>query len=150
MSKPWSKLQSKLYELVDPKAKFQIHVAVYKLNSLNPMSSHPYQLPRYWITIGKDIIFDFPRQFEERFGPWTNDVPKISELIRDYIDCPKDEILTKDFEDKYGITDILKLVDKRVGKEKFKTLLKSNRFTYLLDEKCIDPSVFDKISKNRW
>lgn len=167
MSKPWSKLQSKLYELIDSKANFQIHCAVYRLNSKDPMTKNPYRLPRYWITIDKKIVFDYPKMFlkEKGMADWSSQsklftvaqvypddqaVSRISETIREYIDCPKDQILHKEFNDQYGITDILKLVDKRIGKEKFKSMKFSNNFKILLDEKVIDKDTIDHIFKNRW
>ena len=33
MGKRWSKLQSRLYNLMDEKAEFQIHCALYEMNS---------------------------------------------------------------------------------------------------------------------
>jgi len=143
----WSKLQSKLYELVDPKANFQIHVAVYANNSNDPRSRG--EIPRYWITIDKDIVFDFPKMFEYRSG-WAGQISDISDLIRDYIDCPKEQVLSKNFQDNWGITDILKLVDKRVGKEKFKQLSRFNKFIKMLDEEYMPQKTLDQIYNNRW
>lgn len=60
MSKRWSKLQSRLYNLMDPKADFQIHVALYEMNSND--GYHGYKLPRYFITIGKEIVFQKKRR----------------------------------------------------------------------------------------
>lgn len=34
MGKRWSKLQSRLYNLMDEKAEFQIHCALYEMNSM--------------------------------------------------------------------------------------------------------------------
>lgn len=148
--KPWSKLQTALYKVIDPKANFQIHQAVYKLNSNNPRSSQPYQLPRYWITIDKDIIFDFPKMFETRYRYWPEEVSSISNLLRDYIDTPKEELLVKDFKDAWGVTDILKLVDKRLGQRSFEKIMQEQKLLRMIDEKVFSKEIIQKIKTNRW
>ena len=45
---------------MDPKADFQIHVALYEMNSND--GYHGYKLPRYFITIGKEIVFQKKRR----------------------------------------------------------------------------------------
>ena len=62
MAKRWSKLQSRLYRLIDPALNFQIHCAVYEMNSNGGW--HGNKLPRYFITIGKEIVFDYPKDFD--------------------------------------------------------------------------------------
>lgn len=47
MPKRWSKLQSRLYNLIDPNLNFQIHMAVYEMNSNDGW--HGNKLPRYVI-----------------------------------------------------------------------------------------------------
>ncbi len=115
----WSKLQKSLYLVVSDKADFQIHCSVYRMKSQRGSTD----LPRYWITIGKEIIFDYPKQFisneENKNYPYETKIADISDCIREYIDCPVNLLLEKKFEnDLWGLTDILKAVDKRLGKEK--------------------------------
>ena len=79
-----------------------------------------YSGPR---TIGKDIVFDYPKQFinDNRSDnyPYVTQISDISDLIREYINCPINLLLEKHFEnDLWGLTNILKAVDKRLGKEK--------------------------------
>ncbi|EMJ37444.1 hypothetical protein LEP1GSC079_0680, partial [Leptospira interrogans str. FPW1039] len=52
-SKPWSKLQSRLYNLIDENLNFQIHCIVYPMHSERGSTG----LPRYWITLDKNIIW---------------------------------------------------------------------------------------------
>lgn len=59
MGKRWSKLQSRLYNLMDEKAEIQIHCALYEMNSND--GYHGNKLSRYFITIGKDVVFDYPK-----------------------------------------------------------------------------------------
>ncbi|MBE5731272.1 MAG: hypothetical protein E7350_04920 [Clostridiales bacterium] len=115
----WSKLQKSLYLIVSDKVDFQIHCSVYRMNS----QRGSIDLPRYWITIGKEIVFDYPKQFINAEGnehyPYQNQISDISDCIREYIDCPVGLLPQKKFEnDLWGITDILKAVDKRLGKGK--------------------------------
>ena len=115
----WSKLQKSLYLIVSDKADFQIHCSVYRMKSQRGSTD----LPRYWITIGKEIIFDYPKQFinseENKNYPYETQISDISDCIREYIDCPVHLLLENQFEnDLWGLTDILKAVDKRFGKDK--------------------------------
>lgn len=120
--KRWSKLQRQLYLLVDPAINFQIHCAIYKMKSKQGSN----ELPRYWITLGKEIIFDYPKQFmhaEDGIGEYTRSsypfdftMNALSQLIREYIDTPVVEIETKEFENDYWLfTDILLAADRRIS-----------------------------------
>jgi len=131
--KRWSKLQKELYLVIDPSLDFQIHCSAYRMKSQHGSTD----LPRYWITLGKNIIFDYPKQFINQeielpeewnkknkntlgdYYPYHNDVSSISELIREYIDTPVKELLDKKFEsDAWALTDILKAADKRIGNKR--------------------------------
>lgn len=121
--KRWSSLQRELYKLIDEKIDLQIHLSIYRMKSQYGSAD----LPRYWITLDKEIVFDYPKQFadngERSFYPYITDVPHISELIREYIDTPKDELFTRRFEnDHWGLADILRAADKRIGKRRLELL----------------------------
>ena len=81
MSKRWSKLQKRLYNLIDSKIDFQIHCALYEMNSND--GYHSYKLPRYFITIDKEIVFDYPKDFDTKKSyksnvyPWITDISEI-------------------------------------------------------------------------
>lgn len=126
----WSKLQKSLYLIVSDKLDFQIHCSVYRMNSQRGNTN----LPRYWITIGKDIVFDYPKQFmsaDQNINyPYETQISDISDCIREYIDCPAHLLPEKKFDkDMWGLTDMLKAVDKRLGKEKLKNYFVSNNST---------------------
>ena len=136
MSKRWSKLQNRLYNLIEPSVNFQIHCALYEMNSNN--GRHSFKLPRYFITIDKEIIFDYPKACDRtwKYGydtyPVVTDIGAISDLIEEYIQCPKTELL-KDFEnDKWGITEILRVCDRRIGKRRLCQLRSSTTNEKLL------------------
>lgn len=132
--KRWSSLQRELYKIIDEKIDFQIHLSKYRMNSRYGSTD----LPRYWITLNKEIIFDYPKQFvdnnnsgntirnlngEIAYYPYQTDIPDISNLIREYIDTPQGEVFTKHFENDYwGLINILKSADKRIGRKRLELL----------------------------
>ena len=116
MSKQWSKLQSRLYNLIDPTIDFQIHCALYEMNGNSVY--HGSKLPRYFIIINKEIVFDYPKNYDERFNsyPWNGDISEISNVIEQYIQCPRAKLMNGFKGDKWGLTDILRVCDRRIGK----------------------------------
>ena len=124
MPKRWSKLQKRLYNIIDSAAEFQIHCALYEMNSND--GYHGNKLPRYWITIGKEIVFDYPKDFDTswKYGktsyPWDTDISEITELINEYVQTPKEKIMQPFENDKWGLTDILRACDRRLGKRTLK------------------------------
>ena len=126
MSKRWSKLQTRLYGLMDPSVHFQIHCALYEMNSNDGW--HGSKLPRYFITVDKEIIFDYPKDSDttRKYGftsyPWDSEVSEISDVIEEYIQCPVDELMNPFENDKWGITDIFRVCDRRIGKRRLQEL----------------------------
>lgn len=132
--RPWSKLQKEVYLLVDPKLEFQIHCVAYRMCSQWGSTD----LPRYWITLDKETIFDYPKQFihsdgpDENFRiayealsiyPYSSETSEISNMLREYIDTPLSELMTKKFEgDHWGLTDILRAADRRIGQRRLAEL----------------------------
>jgi hypothetical protein len=112
----WSKLQRDIYKLIDPNLNLQIQCRAYRMPK---SSSHNPQIPRYWITLDKDIIFDFPKNYSlQEKGQMYIHIPNISQSIREYINTPLSELLNKEFDNNFGFTDFLKASDRRLGKEK--------------------------------
>jgi hypothetical protein len=126
-NRPWSKLQREIYDLISLDIHFQIHCVAYPMRRQWGSS----KLPRYWITLGNEIIWDYPKDFiikcnnEKRLTnnhgktfalPYSNEVSAISQIIREYIDTPKNELFDKVFEkDKWNITEIIRAADRRIG-----------------------------------
>lgn len=130
---PWSKLQKQLYLLLDPGLDLQIHCAVVRMQSQRGRTD----LPRYWITLNGETIWDYPGQFvvpggtrgvDGRFVkgyPYNTDIPEISELIRQYIDTAPGELLTSHFEnDHWGLANILRAADRRIGRRSWPAMRK--------------------------
>ena len=137
--KRWSKLQKRFYELVDEGIDFQVHCTVYRMQSRRGSTD----LPRYFITLAGEIIFDYPKDFAlksggvkslaqggalAKFYPYDSGISDIGELIREYIDTPKDELFKKHFDaDEWGLANILKAADKRIGKKRLQILAKNKK-----------------------
>lgn len=154
--KRWSKLQRELYLIIDPKIHFQLHCSIYRMQSQRGSTD----LPRYWITLGKEIIFDYPKQFVNSNGMIVNlsvegnsmaypydcqDICNISNFIRVYIDTPVNEIMTKHFdEDYWGLANILRAADRRVGLSRLVTL--QNQNVPIAVQKVIDARIAYRVS----
>jgi hypothetical protein len=142
--KRWSKLQKELYKIIAPCVNFQIHCVAYQQRHTRGR----HQLPRYWISIDHEIVWDYPCDFLDRIVPiawtcasnsgetqlrhcypyelngWQCAVSSISDLLRQYIDTPADEVFDKDFaNDQWGLTMILKACDRRIGKRRLQILM---------------------------
>lgn len=111
---------------MDSDIEFQIHAALYEMNSND--GHHGNKLPRYFITIGKEIVFDYPKDFDttEKYGynsyPWDTDMGDISDLIEAYIERPVEKLMLPFEDDKWGLTDILRSCDRRIGKRRLKEM----------------------------
>jgi hypothetical protein len=95
-------------------------------------------LPRYWITLDKETIWDYPKNFltqvmsdssEDRkitladCYPYGSDVSNISKFLDEYINSAKVALLEKHFEnDRWGLANILKAADRRIGERRLSKL----------------------------
>lgn len=123
---------------MDPMVDFQIHCALYEMNSLG---HHGNRLPRYFITIDKEIVFDYPRDIaldKKHTYLWDNDIDKMSDLIEEYIQCPNEKLFDGFFNDKWGMADILLACDRRIGKKRFQNLMqrtKSDKIKRIIEKR---------------
>ena len=60
--KRWSKLAKRLYEIVYESIDFKLHCTVYRMQSRRGSTD----LPRYFITLAGEIIFDYPKDFMQK------------------------------------------------------------------------------------
>ncbi len=142
MSKRWSKLQVRLYNLMEPSVDFQIHYALYTMH--NKKVSHGCELPRCFITVGKEIVFDYPKECDTTriYGtnsyPWDGEISDISDLIEQYIQRPEEELM-EDFEDDYwNLADVLRVCDRRIGKRRLtelKETITDERLLKIIDKR---------------
>lgn len=127
-TRPFSKLKKQIESLFVPELKMKVNCISYPVRSQYGSSS----IPRFYIQLGKELIWDFPKGFpikEIHYHNWKEDTG-ISDLIREYIDTPLSELLSKKFEGNniilesqnckfnIGLTDIFIVADRRIGKEK--------------------------------
>jgi hypothetical protein len=138
--RPWSKLGREIRALFAPNIPVQIHCSTLPLQGKEACGSTKF--PRYWITLNKETIFDYPKQFmdlPDHNAEWwdkkradtsgqvtvrncypyeRHGVSEISVLIRDYIDRPRETLFEPFENDRWGLTDILKALDRRIGKRR--------------------------------
>jgi hypothetical protein len=128
----WSKLPSALYQVISPDIRFQLQCRLVRMTSADGGTD----LPRYWITLGKETIWSYPGQSVITDGgatqvarariapyPYDTDVSEISNLIREYIDTPVSGLLTRQFaNDCWGLIDILRAADRRIGQRRLPIL----------------------------
>lgn len=132
MSKPWSKLKSRLEGLWAPELRMAIHTTAYR----HPEKSGGMRIPRHWITLEDRIIWDFPADFLFRKNPehpaafdfllehyqgGSGHSSAPAGVIRQYIDCPVEAVLTTQFEyDHWSLGDVLRAADRRLGKSRLR------------------------------
>ena len=125
MTKPWSKLKSRVESLWDPALPLTIHCTAYA-NSADRKGESRFS--RHWLVLKKAVIWDFPGQFvsEEpacgvRFAAgapgWHFGGSIIGVLLRDYIDRSPAALFDPFPEDGWELTDLLRAADRRLGKK---------------------------------
>ena len=122
--RPWSKLQSALYKVIDKDVGFQMHSCSYDIGD-------GVGIPRFWITIGRQIVWDFPKNAVWDKGDWYfyDEAKSISRLIKAYVDCPKDELLTNTFDDRWQMLPYLLACDRRIGKRRLAQMLAREEYS---------------------
>jgi hypothetical protein len=116
--KRWSKLQARIYSMVDPAIPFQIHYIAYPMRSQRGSTL----IPRCYITIGKEIIWDFPRDFPsacvDSYSACGECLP-ITTILREWTDTSSDDLLAfAPPADRWGLAEILLAVDRRMGQKR--------------------------------
>ena len=125
MAKRWSKLKKLIEDLFASGLPLQIHCTAIRTTPDNE-GSLAEVLGVFKVCLAKNVIWNFPRQFvnEETVYPdggnqYSFGVRDLNELLRDYLDTPKNALLKKEFSrDFFGLTNILKAADRRLGLER--------------------------------
>jgi len=121
---------------MDPAVDFQLHCALYEMNSNN--GYHGSKLPRCFITVGKEIVFDYPKDFDttRKYGrnsyPWDTEISDISDLLEAYTQRPEAALMQPFEGDVWGLTELLRVCDRRVGKRRLRDLRDSTANETLL------------------
>ena len=123
----WSKLKKEVDDLMDPKLKFQIYCNAYNIGEALP-------IPRFWITISREIVWDWPKDFIEQDGWYFyNEAKNLSQLLRVYIDTPVAELLSREYDDRFKLVPLLLVCDRRIGKRRLNKMLEEERFAQYAD-----------------
>lgn len=125
MTKPWSKLKSRVEALWDPSLRMAIHCTGYA-NSAG--SGGKSRLSRHWLVLDRANIWDFPGPFiaGQVQGPlvpgadahWPNGGSIVSNLLHQYAERPIASLFEPFPEDGWGLTDLLRAADRRLGRER--------------------------------
>jgi hypothetical protein len=125
--KPWSKLKSRVEALWPEALPLSIHCTSYDLGAHSGTSLRTHA-SRHWIVLSKKIVWDFPGPFlrddRSRGGPvkdasihHPNGGTIVGELLRQYLDRPKDALFETFDDDQWELTDVLRAADRRIGKD---------------------------------
>jgi len=92
----FSKLKKEIEKLFDPSIGMEFCCSAYPMRSKTGYATR--SITRFYVKIGRDIIWDFPKDFEvnSKSSDWCSD-NGISALVREYIDTPVAELLDKAF-----------------------------------------------------
>jgi len=120
----WSQLQHRIYDVwVDrlDGQRLQIHCTAYGLGGSASVG-------RWWITLGREIVWDVPRDFpEERAkGTYNPVASEIADLVEDYLNTPRGQLLTREFPtDRWSLVEIFRAADRRLGRARLAELHES-------------------------
>ncbi len=130
MAKRWSKLQKQIYRIIDTRVPLQIHCLDVTKAPGNGSLNH---LGLYQVRLGKLLIWNFPKQFVSTLAKADDGgngisycVSDLNKIVREYLDTQRDALPEKSFDnDLFGLTDILKAADRRLGAHRLKAYFKT-------------------------
>lgn len=131
----WSKLKKKVEGLMDPSLDFKIYCNAYEIGS------YGNEIPRWWITIKGEIIWDFPKHYSQE--DWYYEDLDFSQRLENYINFPSDDlnILINLNEDDFNLIHLLLSCDKRIGKRrltKMREMESFQPFINIIDQRLIN------------
>ena len=113
----WSRLKKLVEEIWVDNLDLVIHCSAYR--------SSNGEIGRYWIKQDSEVIWSVPDNIDQAVASGVNDgaASDITILLREYLDTPRDELLTRNFpRDRWGIIDIMRAADRRIGKQRLLVL----------------------------
>lgn len=105
----WSKRQKKVHDLWADGLDLRIHCTLYE-------TADEHHFERYWITLGKEVIWDVPGKFEKAVC-CGNIIGKANKLIDEYVDTPRRRLLSRVASDPWGLNEIMLAADRRLGRK---------------------------------
>ena len=138
MGKRWSKLRKQVEGIFVEKLPLYIQCTEIR-TTWNNDGSLVEVLGVFTVRLEKEELWNFPKQFidywttypdgENQYSYGVND---INYILRDYLDTPKELLLEKEFDrDYFGITNILKAADRRIGLKKVMNHFKASNQTFV-------------------
>ena len=128
MPKRWSKLKKEIESLFADGLNLDLHCidvnrSIDSKNGNMGEGLSMLSLGNYKVNLNRQTIWNFPKDFKEpnwerwpEGNPWKYSVSEINVLVREYIDTPKGELLSKAFSnDIFGLTKILLAADRRIS-----------------------------------
>jgi hypothetical protein len=139
MPKRWSKLRSPVEDLFADGLRLGIHCTVIRTTRAND-GSLVNVLGTFTVRLNGKAIWDFPKQFVTYWTAYPDggnhysySVSDLNGLLREYLDTPKADLPEKKFvRDHFGLTDILKAADRRLGLERLTEYFRSDEQTWVL------------------
>jgi len=131
MPKRWSKLKKEIESLFVSGLNLDLHCidvnrSIEAKNGNMGEGLSMLSLGNYKVNLDKETIWNFPKDFKNpnwelwpEGNPWKYSVSEINVLVREYIDTPKEKLLSKTFsDDLFGLTKILLAADRRISVER--------------------------------
>jgi hypothetical protein len=130
---PWSKLERRLRDLPDPQLDLRFRFTAYRYEVIE--TPHPSELAcKFWITQGRRTIWAVPRDrdasgtdgaidgYGRRSPGW------LVEIASEYLQLPRASLIDwrRDW-DGWGLVDILKACDRRIGRRQWPILRRTLR-----------------------
>lgn len=135
MPRRWSKLQRRIHAIFDPNIRLQFHCAIYRI------PGHVDTVcPRYFLMLNGEIIWDWPRDYteglnhEEVYLVYRSSASSLSNFIAEYLNADRKTAIG--LRDEWGILDILRAADRRIGRRQWDGLLEN-----------INPKVSDPVER---
>lgn len=128
--KPWSKRKKLIQSFWLDELKMEIHCTAYRHTS----NHDKYEIPRYWIVLNGEMIWDFPGPFIEgtitgvrlpAIQYWLHNLSFASVILDEYVDRPRENLFDVFQNDEWELGDVLRAADRRIGKNKLLAWAKS-------------------------
>jgi hypothetical protein len=126
-SHPWSKLERRLRDLPDPALKLRFRFTAYRQESIQtPWAGE--SACKFWITQGKQTLWAVPRDRHSGDSGEIDSCARRSpgwlvELAAEYLQLPRDQLIAwKPDWGGWGLPDLLKACDRRLGRRQWDAL----------------------------
>ena len=116
----WSKLRVLIKDLFDPNLDLDVLCTAHR-------GENGLQIGRYWFKLDGQEIWSQPQNVSEliKAGKADKVASFITPILRQYLDTPKDKIFDLKIDaDIWGVVEMLRACDRRIGKRRLEDLLK--------------------------